>query len=339
MKKPRLGFLGMGWIGRKRLEAMIAAACGDIVAIADPVMQDQANLQALAPRAVLSGSLEELLRQNIDGVIVATPSALHAEQATMALEAGCAVFCQKPLGRSLAEVQTIIAVARRSDRLLGIDLSYRHTKALLAVRELVQSGALGRVFGAELAFHNAYGPDKPWYYEAQLSGGGCVLDLGVHLVDAALWILGGSVAGVSSRLFHRGQPLPDLHRTVEDYATAHIEFVSGTSVQLACSWNLHAGRPAIIEMIFHGTAGGVAFRNIEGSFTEFRAEHFCQTRSEVLVTPPDDWGGRAAIAWARQLAKSPTYDLAVEQHQEVARVLDAIYAPTTCPISLKSRAA
>ena len=71
--------------------------------------------------------------------------------------------------------------ARQSNRLLAVDLSYRFTEAMRQVRNSVQSGALGRIFAVDLVFHNAYGPDKAWFRDPILSGGGCVMDLGVHL--------------------------------------------------------------------------------------------------------------------------------------------------------------
>src|SRR5690606_4635728 len=89
-----------------------------------------------------------------------------------------------------SEVQPVIEAARSADRLLGVDFSYRFTEAMQAVRSLVEGGALGRVYAVDLVFHNAYGPDKPWFYDPRLAGGGCVMDLGIHLVDLALWTLG-----------------------------------------------------------------------------------------------------------------------------------------------------
>jgi predicted dehydrogenase len=334
--KPKLGFLGVGWIGRKRLESIASSGCAEITAIADPVVENCVAARNLAPEAKLLGSLDELLDVELDGIVIATPSALHAQQAFAALEAGCAVFCQKPLGRTAAEVRDIIAAARTADRLLGVDLSYRYTRALRAVRDTIASRQLGPIFAADLVFHNAYGPDKPWFYDARLSGGGCVIDLGVHLVDAALWLLNEKPIRVSGRLLRNGKPCAISAAEVEDYATAVLEFASGAVVNLACSWRLHAGKPAIIGATFYGEKGGVAFRNVAGSFTDFRAERYSGTSTEVLVEPPDDWGGGAVLAWAARLAASVRYDSTIEEHQTVAEVLDAIYGRTGLVTALTS---
>ncbi|HLL45827.1 MAG TPA: Gfo/Idh/MocA family oxidoreductase, partial [Longimicrobiaceae bacterium] len=187
--RPRLGFLGVGWIGRHRMEAIVNTGAAGVAAIADPSPEMAAEAGKLAPGAEVVGSLDELLDAGVDGVVIATPSALHAEQSIRALRRGAAVFCQKPLGRTAAEARGVVDAARAADRLLEVDLSYRFTEGMRRIRDAVRSGALGRVFAADLVFHNAYGPDKPWFYDRSLSGGGCVMDLGVHLVDLALWVL------------------------------------------------------------------------------------------------------------------------------------------------------
>src|SRR5204863_7255527 len=131
---------------------------------------------------------------------------------------------QKPLGRSGVEVREVVAAARSANRLLAVDLSYRFTEAMQRISSLVRSGELGHIFAVELTFHNAYGPDKPWFYDPKLSGGGCVIDLGIHLVDLALWNLGfPRVTDVTSRLFARGHPVRGRSTEVEDYAEARLD--------------------------------------------------------------------------------------------------------------------
>jgi predicted dehydrogenase len=270
--------------------------------------------------------LDALLDQGLDGVVIASPSALHAEQSIRALERGAAVFCQKPLGRVAAEAAAVVEAARRADRLLGLDLSYRFTTGMRRIRDIIAEGGIGRVYAAELTFHNAYGPDKPWFYDPALSGGGCVMDLGVHLVDLALWALDfPAVAGVSSALHAGGERLgPDPDR-VEDHATAILDLETGATIRLACSWRLHAGRDAEIAAVFHGTEGGLAFRNQNGSFYDFAAERYRGTSAETLSLPPDAWSGRAAVDWARRLAAGEGFDARAGEFATVAGVLDRIY--------------
>ncbi|MCU1344924.1 MAG: oxidoreductase [Acidimicrobiia bacterium] len=328
--RPRLGFLGLGWIGRARMEAIHRAGVADIVAMAD-VAPAMARAAAETVGAVVVPP-EELLHPalGLDGLVIATPSALHADQAIAALRGGMAVFCQKPLARSAAETASVIAAAQAADRLLGVDLSYRHLSAVRAAREVLQSGHIGEVFATDLVFHNAYGPDKAWFTNPALSGGGCVIDLGIHLVDLALWLLDApKIEAVESRLFAAGRPLLERSR-VEDYAVARLHTAGGATISLACSWFLHAGQDAVISLTVYGTEGAVAVSNVGGSFYDFRAEHHQGTHSTVLAEPPDDWGGRAAVAWAQQLAEDRRYRPSVEDNLAVARTLDRIYGEVPC---------
>jgi predicted dehydrogenase len=303
--RPRLGFLGVGWIGQHRLDAIAASGAAEVAAVADPAVDG-----ALA-------SLDELLEAELDGVVVATPSALHAQQCIAALERGLAVFCQKPLARTAAEAARVVEAARAADVLLGVDLSYRHLAGARAIRDLVAAGELGEIRLVDLVFHNAYGPDKPWFTDPELAGGGCLIDLGTHLVDLALWLLGSpQVTEVRARL--RGEP-------VERLALLELELGTGALVRVACSWWLHAGRDAEIRASVHGSDGGAEVRNVDGSFLDFRAERFRGTARETLAEPPDPWFGAAAVDWARRLADGERFDPEVERVVEVARVLDEAY--------------
>lgn len=324
--RPRLGFLGVGWIGRHRMQAILGTGAVDVAAIADPSPDMTGEAGKLAPEAKIVATLDDILDLGVDGVVIATPSAMHAEQSIRALERGAAVFCQKPLGRSVAEVRAVVDAARKADRLLCVDLSYRFTEGMRRIHEIVNSGELGHIYAVDLVFHNAYGPDKPWFYDPALSGGGCVMDLGVHLVDLALWTLNNpGVGSASGRLFSGGAPVTNSASQVEDYAVATVELDTGAVVQLACSWKLQAGCEAVISATFYGTQGGVSLRNVNGSFYDFTAERYWGTSRETLTNPPDEWGGRAAADWASRLAAGERFDPSAEELVTVAQVLDRIY--------------
>ncbi len=338
---PRVGFLGVGWIGRNRLEALARSGVVEIVAVSDPLEHNAAAAAELA-QCSMSATFDDLLNEDLDGLVIATPSALHADQAISALDRGLSVFCQKPLGRNAGETARVVAAARAANRLLAVDLSYRFLAGVTRIRDIIRGGELGRVYSADLVFHNAYGPDKPWFYDAALSGGGCVIDLGSHLIDLALWMLEDqAVVGVSSQLFARGQRLRLPSEVVEDYATAQLDFAGGASVRLACSWNLSAGCDAVIEASFYGTKGGATLRNVDGSFYDFQAERLQGTARETLSTPPDQWGGRAAVTWASRLAAGERFDSQAEKLVTLAAVLDRVYGrnnfPTESPAENQAR--
>jgi predicted dehydrogenase len=325
-RPPRLGFLGVGWIGRHRLQAVAQSGFAEIVALADCDFARAARTAAAIPGAQALPTLDHLLEMNLDGVVIATPTALHAEQAAAALQSGTAVFCQKPLGRTAAETRRVIDTARAQNRLLGVDMSYRFVRGIEKIHELARAQTIGEIYAMDLVFHNAYGPDKAWYYDPELSGGGCVMDLGIHLVDLALSLTGfARVERVTSRLYANGRPLANPRATLEDYAVARLDFAAGATATLACSWRLPAGQDAVIGFSIFGENGGLACRNVDGSFYDFHAEHLVGTSRRTLVEPPDNWGGRAALAWVRRLRSSVEYESEIESAGKVAEIIDRIY--------------
>ncbi len=324
--RPSLGFAGVGWIGKNRLQDLSSRDLATVGAIADPDTLLAKEAKAYAPEAKLYEDYQSLLKTDVAGVVIASPSALHAEQALQALQAGKAVFCQKPLGRTAAETRQVVETARERNLLLGVDLSYRYTEAVQQLRQLIASGELGEIYAVDLTFHNAYGPDKPWYYDFGRSGGGCVMDLGIHLADLALWLLKpGEISHVQSDLFCKGQRLETCENTVEDYATAQFRLNSHTTVRLNCSWNLPAGQDAVIGARFYGTKGGAAFRNLNGSFYDFVAEHYQGTQSTRLSNPPDDWGVRALENWVAKLSDREGFNPEAASYMQTAELLDQIY--------------
>jgi predicted dehydrogenase len=327
---PRLGFAGVGWIGQNRLCAIANAGTAEIVGILD-ASRDAAkaairSIEARAPSARVVRDFDELLAEDLDGIVIATPSGLHAMQARAALEHGRAVFCQKPLARTAPEAAQVITAARASNRLLSVDFCYRTVAGVPQLVELARSGELGEIYAADLTFHNAYGPDKAWFYDLQQSGGGCVMDLGIHLLDLALLVLDyPRVCAVSSRLHRAGMLLEKPIDELEDHAFAEVQFSTGASARVACSWRLSAGQDAVIEAAFYGTRGSAILRNIGGSFYNFTVEHCVGTKRRALAAEDDQWGGRAANAWVRKLSEGTRFDERADRLYDLAALIDAIY--------------
>lgn len=324
--KPRVGFLGVGWIGRHRMEAIINSGLIEAACIADPMNETALKAKELAPESEICSSIEGLLDHDLDGIVIATPNALHAEQSIMALEKGISVFCQKPIGRNALETKQVINAARKADKLLAVDLSYRFTEGMHDIKSLIRSGEIGKVFASNLQFHNANGPEKQWFYDPLLSGGGCVIDLGIHLIDLAFWALHyPKIKNISGRLYSEGQRIRGREEKVEDYASIIMELEDDVLVDLSCSWRLPIGKEAIIEASFYGLQGGLSFKNVNGSFYDFKAERYKHTHTEMLDKPPDNWNIRAALNWAENLSKGAKYDPEIETLITVAETIDKIY--------------
>jgi predicted dehydrogenase len=325
-RRPRVGFLGVGWIGRARMRALVESDMVEVAGIADAQEPAVRAATEVAPEATVVPDIETLLRLDLDGIVIATPSALHASQVIRALNSGVSVFCQKPLGRNAQEAVQAVEAARAASRLLAVDLSYRFTAGMQRIKQEIAGGALGEIYAVDLVFHNAYGPDKPWFYDIEQSGGGCVIDLGTHLVDLALWTLSfPSIASASSALFAKGKRLQRGEQQVEDFAVATLALECGATVRLACSWGLPAGCDAVISASFFGTKAGAAMSNVGGSFYDFSTELLQGTRRVALAAPPDAWGGRAALDWAERLALGGDFDPRSVELVAVARAVDRIY--------------
>jgi predicted dehydrogenase len=324
LRRARLGFAGVGWIGRQRLQAAASSGMAEVVAVMDLEKAAAEEVAAGHPGSAAVDSFGELLDQDLDGLVIATPSALHAAQSIAALERGIPVFCQKPLGRNAAETEAVIQAAEQADCLLGVDLSYRSTEGMRKIRDLVHRGDLGEIRAIQAVFHNAYGPDKPWFYSKQLAGGGCLLDLGIHLLDLAMGCLDFPEVRSACGWRHesaRGKP----GDRVEDHGCGLVVLEQGTSIQLACSWRSHAGCDAEIRLEIFGSDGGACFRNVGGSFYDFIAERFHPDRSrELLAEAPDDWGGRELLKWLHHLNRSAGFDPQISNLTKVARTLDRL---------------
>lgn len=328
IKPLSLGFLGVGWIGRNRMEVLLKDGKAEAKCIYEPFDDNAKEALKIAENAVLAETSSQIYEdKDIDGIVIATPSAMHAEQSINALNAGKSVFCQKPLGRTASEVRAVVAASENANKLLAVDLSYRYTEAFQAIHDIIKNGEIGEIYSIDLIFHNAYGPDKEWFYDIKRSGGGCVMDLGIHLIDLALWCLDfPEMKNIQSHLFYKGKKLENNEEQVEDYASVSMTSETGTIINLQCSWHVSAGRDAVIEAKFYGTEGGAAFKNINGSFYDFQAEKYKGTQTEILVTPPDEWSGRAGIAWARKLEAGKGYEAeSAREFIKTAEIIDQIY--------------
>lgn len=323
--RPRLAFIGTGWIGISRMKA-VKDIC-EPVAILDTDPLSISRALEIVPNAAVVRTIDELLKFHPEGAVIATPSAMHASQCIDLLQKGLPVFCQKPLARTAEETLKIISAAFNANRMIGVDMSYRFTDGMQKIRKITAVNGLGRIFAVDLVFNNAYGPGKAWFYDPVLSGGGCLIDLGVHLIDLSLWILGFPEAvRASSALYSKGRIIEeDDPGIVEDFVSAQFVTSAGTLIRLVCSWNIPSGQDAEIKASFYGTNASAVFRNVNGSFYDFEAALCHGTSQQILSSPPDDWGGRALEEWINDLKMGHNFREQASGYYKTAEVVDRLY--------------
>jgi predicted dehydrogenase len=199
----------------------------------------------------------------VAAVVICTPNALHVPQARAALEAGKQVLVQKPLALSADDARGVLECASRAGKLLFVDYSYRYLETIAQLRAALTR--LGRARRVTATFHNIYGPGKGWFYDPALSGGGALIDLGVHLLDLAIELFRpGTVRLEGAELsFAEGQ-------AVEDAARLELR-LDNLPFELAVSWNAPRALTDISFAVEGERGRGVArWENVEGSFFRFR---------------------------------------------------------------------
>jgi len=252
-----IGVAGLGWLGESLIKDLSVVPGFELVAVQD-VRADLAS--AVAARYACpwsSDSFERLLEQpSVEAVLICTPNALHVPQAQAALRAGKHVLVQKPLALRLAEAAATVELAQQTGRLLFVDYTYRF---LETVQRLTDARDVRAV---RATFHNIYGPgpEKRWFFEPRLSGGGALLDLGVHLLDLALWLRQPQSASLETAEL-TGPPID---------TAAHLGLhLDAIPFELDVSWN--APRPQTeISVELETAAGRLRWENVAGSFFHFR---------------------------------------------------------------------
>jgi predicted dehydrogenase len=256
-----LGVAGVGWLGESLIKDLASAPSLHLAAVQDVRLDLAREIAARYSCPTATDSFDLLLEAlNVDAVAICTPNALHVLQAQHALQAGKHVLVQKPLALSSKDAVATVALANRQQRLLFVDYTYRY----LETTQLLQQHARD-VTAVRAAFHNIYGPgpEKRWFFDHKLSGGGALIDLGVHLLDLALWLLEPR----SVALIHAALENPPI----DSAAHLHVR-ADEIPIQLDVSWS--APLPLTDISVQLDTSDGVwRWENVDGSFFRFRTRH------------------------------------------------------------------
>jgi predicted dehydrogenase len=186
----RVALFGSGWIQKIHAQAVVEHAGGELVAATnwrEPSLRELAETFHI-PK--LTTSWYDLVHdEEVDAVVIATPNALHAEQAIACLHAGKHVLVEKPMAMSVPECDAMIAAARDAERFLMVAHCWRFHPSAVDVRDAVRRGDLGRVVKTHgYGIHKEWGPSG-WFTQRALAGGGALIDMGVHAIDTARFVL------------------------------------------------------------------------------------------------------------------------------------------------------
>jgi len=270
----------------------------------------------------------------LDAVSVTLPNTLHAPVTIHALRSGLHVLCEKPMAMNAAEAKRMIAEARKARRTLGINFSSRFNPQSRTLKDVAASGKLGDIYYAHTRWRRERGIPGlgGWFGTKKLSGGGPVIDLGVHRADLAMWLMGSpqpvTVSAITSNAI--GSRLAkEQGKTfdVEDFGAAFIRFDNGAALTLETSWVGYIGKQEDMVTQILGTRGGIVQYNLREGY-EFEARVYSEEGGSLTDTLIRH---RFASTWSSYhdfinalLEGRPTLAPA-EDGLKVQQVLDAIY--------------
>jgi predicted dehydrogenase len=347
-KRLRVGVIGLG-IGRTHIEGWRQHPQVDVVAIADA---DAARLQAVGDKfdiAARYASAEAMLAEGrLDAVSVCTPNKFHKELTLAALDAGCHVLCEKPMAMNAEEGRGMLTAAKRTGRRLMINFSFRFSAASRGLKAQVESGMFGEFYFGRTAWHRRRGMPGfgGWFGTKALSGGGPLIDLGVHRLDLALWLMGypkpawvlGSTHDPIARdLAAKSNKAFD----VEDLAAALIRFENGATLILEASWAANIQEAELMETRLLGTRAGLLQKNLNEGYT-FDAYIFTEkdgAQLDIHLHPPVVPARSSMHDFAQAILTDTPHPAPGEEGLIVMEILDAIYesARTSAPVRIGAR--
>src|SRR5229473_4268946 len=242
MKSLNLGIIGTGWPGQMHAEALRASGVANLYACADLDEARRTEFEKTYAPQKSFGDYEELLQdQHVDAAIICLPNFLHFPASLAALEAGKHVLCEKPPTLNAAEMKVLREEATRRHLVYFFGRQFRFTPAMRRAKALVEEGRLGNIYHAKATFVRSRGIPVGvgnWFTEKKRSGGGALIDIGIHALDSVWYLMGTPrPVAVSAQVFRNFDHLVEISVfDVEDAAYAFIRFENGAVVQLETSW-------------------------------------------------------------------------------------------------------
>jgi len=334
MEKLRVGVIGLG-MGRGHALSYQGHPGAEIVAIAD---LDEERLETVGDELKVAeryASGEEMLKQEkLDVVSVATPNKFHNPLTLAALRAGCHVLCEKPMAMNAAEGAEMVAVAKQTGKRLMINFSFRFNDVAQALKRQVDTGVLGDVYFARTVWLRRRGLPRfgGWFGQKDLAGGGPLIDLGVHRIDLALWlmgyprpvwVMGSTYDPIASELAKQQGKKYD----VEDFAVGLVKLDNGATLEAEASWASYIGERERMETRLLGAKGGLLYRNV-GEGYEFEAQIFTERDGyqwDYKLHPTQSLASNAMCHFIDAILNDTPHVATCEEGLIVMELLDALY--------------
>jgi len=273
MPPIRFGIVGAGAIAHVSAKSIRSHDGAEIAAAHDP---NRSRLEALCDEFAIGrahDSVDDLMADDaLDAIYVAVPNKFHAPLAIQALRSGKHVILDKPFAMDLGEAREVVAAAEESGKVFTLGMNQRFAEGSQKIRTLVERGTFGEIYHAKCYWYRRKGIPRlgTWFGSKAMAGGGCLLDIGVHMLDLCLYTIGNyepvAVSGATYTQFGnrglgeggwgRSDRDKDLVFDVEDLATGLIKFANGATVQLDVTWACHMEDPGSHDVRIYGTEAG-----------------------------------------------------------------------------------
>jgi predicted dehydrogenase len=338
-----IGIIGVGGIAKAHMPGWIDGDRTTVVAGAD---LDEAALTAWGDQHDVArryaDAMQLIADDDIDVVDICVPNRFHAPLAIAALEAGKHVLCEKPLAPTVDEVKQIIAARDKAGKLVMTAQHFRYEKAALALKTEADAGALGEVYyGRAQWLRRGQVPNGPGFLDKEKSGGGPCIDIGVHVLDLALHLMGQptptSVTGISvTKLMNKPgafsmwglENLPHVEHSVEDFAAGMIRFANGAALSLEASWMLHHqqddGRNETMKLSLYGDKAGAVWPEARLHWTDNDKKRLYDVKLGALDDriPPH---ARECMAFADAIENNEPSPVPPEESLNLIAILDGLY--------------
>ncbi|HYE05872.1 MAG TPA: Gfo/Idh/MocA family oxidoreductase [Planctomycetota bacterium] len=341
----RVGVIGLG-MGISHIQGYKKHAGAAVVAVADldQGRRDRAQKE-YGVTTTYADALEMLARERLDVVSIATPNALHEPLTLAAFTHGCHVLCEKPMAMDVRQGARMVAAAKKARRRLMINFSFRFRPQSFALKRIVDDGRLGHVYSARTCWLRRSGMPGfgGWFGQKKLAGGGPLIDLGVHRIDLALWLMGHPkptwvMGGTSDAIAAPKAKREKKAFDVENHATGLVRFADGATLSVEASWACHRSEPEFMETHLYGDKAGLVQRNVGGGY-DFTA-HLFETRGDdhfdIQLKEPLPPTPTAQEHLIQSIIDGTPHLATGEEALDVQKILDALYrsAATGKPVKV-----